>query len=111
MLMHLRVLAINVQNTAGDPRRLDLLNSGIRGIEPDLVAFEEVIHSPERNQLEELLQGTGLQGTHQADVMASAPPWADRYGASAVATRWPHRVAEVIDPRWIAAYRHRAGGL
>jgi hypothetical protein len=32
MLMHLRVLAINVQNTAGDPRRIDLLNSGIRRI-------------------------------------------------------------------------------
>jgi endonuclease/exonuclease/phosphatase family metal-dependent hydrolase len=63
------------------------------------VAFEEVIQSPERKQLEELLQGTGLHGTHQADVMASAPPWADHYGGSAVATRWPHRVAEVVDPR------------
>ncbi len=97
--MHLRVLAINVQNTAGDPRRIDLLNNGIRRIAPHLVAFEEVIQSPERKQLEELLQGTGLHGTHQADVMASAPPWADRYGGSAVATRWPHRVAEVIDQR------------
>ena len=97
--MHLRVLAINVWNTAGDPRRIDLLNSGIRRIAPDLVAFEEVIQSPERKQLEELLQGTGLHGTHQADVMASTPPWVDRYGGSAVATRWPHRVAEVVDPR------------
>lgn len=54
---------------------------------------------PERNQLEELLQGTGLHGTHQLDVMTLAPPWSDHYGGSAVATRWPHRVAEVIDPR------------
>jgi endonuclease/exonuclease/phosphatase family metal-dependent hydrolase len=97
--MHLRVLAINVQNTAGNPRRIGLLNSGIQRIAPDLVAFEEVIQSPERKQLEELLQETGLHGTHQADVMASPPPWADHYGGSAVATRWPHRVAEVIDPR------------
>jgi endonuclease/exonuclease/phosphatase family metal-dependent hydrolase len=99
MLMHLRVLAINVWNTVGDPRRIDLLNSEIRRIAPDLVAFEEVIQTPERTQLEELLQGTGLHGTHQADVMASTPPWADHYGGSAVATRWPHRVAEVVDPR------------
>jgi endonuclease/exonuclease/phosphatase family metal-dependent hydrolase len=99
MLMHLRVLAINVQNSTGDPRRLDLLNNEIRRIAPDLVAFEEVVQTPERNQLEELLQGTGLQGTHQLDVMASAPPWVDHYGGSAVATRWPHRAAEVIDPR------------
>jgi endonuclease/exonuclease/phosphatase family metal-dependent hydrolase len=99
MLMHLRVLAINVWNTAGDPRRIDLLNSEIRRIAPDLVAFEEVIQTPGRNQLKELLQDTGLYGTHQVDVMASAPAWVDKYGGSAVATRWPHRVVEVIDPR------------
>jgi len=97
--MQLRVLAINVWNLAGDPRRTGLLNSAIRRIAPDLVAFEEVVQTPERNQLEELLHGTGLHGTHQLDVVASAPPWIERYGGSAVATRWPHRVAEVIDPR------------
>jgi endonuclease/exonuclease/phosphatase family metal-dependent hydrolase len=99
MLIHLRVLAINVWNTAGDRRRMDVLNGELRRIAPDLVAFEEVVQSPERNHLEELLHGTGLQGTHQLDVMASAPAWADHYGGSAVATRWPPRVAEVIDPR------------
>jgi endonuclease/exonuclease/phosphatase family metal-dependent hydrolase len=99
MHMKLRVLAINVWNLAGDPRRTELINREIRRIAPDLVAFEEVIQTPERNQLEELLAGTNLYGTHQLDVTASAPPWIDRYGGSAVATRWPHRVAEVIDPR------------
>jgi endonuclease/exonuclease/phosphatase (EEP) superfamily protein YafD len=99
MLMHLRVLAINVWNIAGDSRRTDLLNRELQRIAPDLVAFEEVIQTPERNQLQELLKGTGLHGTHQLDAMASAPPWIDRYGGSAVATRWPHRVAEVVDPR------------
>lgn len=97
--MHLRVLAINVWNIAGDSRRIDLLNRELRRIAPDLVAFEEVIQTPERNQLQELLQGTGLHGTHQIDAMASTPPWIDRYGGSAVATRWAHRVAEVVDPR------------
>jgi len=99
LLVNLRVLAINVWNTAGDARRIGLLNSELRRIAPDLVAFEEVVQTPDRNQLEELLEGTGLHGTHQLDVIASAPPWVDHYGGSAVATRWPHRVAEVIDPR------------
>jgi hypothetical protein len=97
--MRLRVLAINVWNTKGDPRRLDLLNSELRRLDPDLVAFEEVIQTPERNQLEELLAGTDLHGTHQVQVMASSPPWVDIYGGSAVATRWPHRVAEALDLR------------
>jgi hypothetical protein len=47
--MHLRVLAINVWNTAGDSRRIDLLNRELRRIAPDLVAFEEVIQTPARN--------------------------------------------------------------
>jgi endonuclease/exonuclease/phosphatase family metal-dependent hydrolase len=97
--MRLRVVAINTWNTAGDPRRLDLINSELRRLAPDLVAFEEVIQTSERRQLEELLVGTGLHGTHQVEVMVSTPPWTDRYGGSAVATRWPHRVAEVLDLR------------
>jgi endonuclease/exonuclease/phosphatase family metal-dependent hydrolase len=99
MLMRVRVLAMNVWNLAGDSRRTDLIRSEIERIAPDLIAFEEVIKTPERDQLEELLHGTGLHGTHQLDVMASSPPWVDHYGGSAIATRWPHRVAEVIDPR------------
>jgi endonuclease/exonuclease/phosphatase family metal-dependent hydrolase len=99
VFVQLRVLVINVWNVAGDARRTELLNSEIRRLAPDLVAFEEVIQTPERNQLKELLHDTGLHGTHQLDVMATAPPWVDQYGGSAVATRWPHRVAEVIDPR------------
>lgn len=31
--------------------------------------------------------------------MPTAPPGGDRYGGNALATRWPHRVAEVIDGR------------
>jgi endonuclease/exonuclease/phosphatase (EEP) superfamily protein YafD len=40
-----------------------------------------------------------LHSTHQAQVMATVPPGGERYGGSAVATRWPHRVVEVLDLR------------
>jgi endonuclease/exonuclease/phosphatase family metal-dependent hydrolase len=97
--VRLRVLTINVQNSEGDPRRVDLITRELRRIDPDLVSLQEVVHSPERNQLAQLLEGTNLLGTHQAQVMAYTPPWADRYGGSAIATRWPHHVVEVLDPR------------
>ncbi len=101
--MQLRVLTINVQNDEGDPRRLALINSELRRIDPDVVAFQEVLHTTERRQLDELLVGTNLHGTHQAQAMTYAPPFADRYGGSAVATRWPHRVLEVLDLRLLDA--------
>jgi endonuclease/exonuclease/phosphatase family metal-dependent hydrolase len=101
--MRVRVLTINVQNTEGDPRRLGVLNRELRQLEPDIVALQEVVHTDERNQLEELLAGTGLHGTHQAQVMAYSPPFAERYGGSAVATRWPHRIVEVLDLRLAGA--------
>src|SRR3981081_822341 len=45
-------------------------------VDPDLVAFDEVIAGPQPGQLDELLAETGLHGTHQA-----------------VATRWPRSAA------------------
>jgi endonuclease/exonuclease/phosphatase family metal-dependent hydrolase len=101
--MQLRILTINVQNDEGDPRRLALINSELRRIDPDVVAFQEVLHTTERRQLDELLVGTGLHGTHQADAMGYTPPFADHYGGSAVATRWAHRVLEVLDLRLLDA--------
>jgi endonuclease/exonuclease/phosphatase family metal-dependent hydrolase len=98
-MVALRVVTINVQNDDGDPRRTALINSELRRLGPDLVALQEVLHTPERNQLDELLDGTGLHRTHQSAAMAYAPPWADRYGGSAVATRRPHRVVECLDLR------------
>ena len=97
--MRLRVLTLNVQNDEGDPRRMDVLNRGLRELKPDLVALQEVTQTSTRGQLAALLDGTGLHGTHQADVMAYQPPWADKYGGSAVATRWPHRILETLDLR------------
>jgi endonuclease/exonuclease/phosphatase family metal-dependent hydrolase len=98
--MRLRVLTLNVQNDEGDPRRTGLLNQELRRLAPDLVAFQEVCYPGERDQLAELVAGTGLaHTTHQAAALAHPPPHADRYGGTAVATRWPHRVLEVLDRR------------
>jgi endonuclease/exonuclease/phosphatase family metal-dependent hydrolase len=99
IFMRLRILTINLQNDEGDPRRLGLLNRELRRVDPDVVALQEVISTPGRDQLGEILEGTGLHGTHQAQTLAYDPPWADRYGGSAVATRWPHRVLEALDLR------------
>jgi endonuclease/exonuclease/phosphatase family metal-dependent hydrolase len=101
--MRLRILTINVQNSEGDPRRMELLRRELRRLDPDIVALQEVLHSAERHQLDELLEGTPLHGTHQAQAMRYTPPFADRYGGSAVATRWPHQVEEVLDSRSIGA--------
>jgi endonuclease/exonuclease/phosphatase family metal-dependent hydrolase len=98
-MMNLRVVTINVQNNEGDPRRLAIIKSERRRLEPDLVVLQEVLHTPERNQLEEPLEGTGLHGTHQSTAMAYAPPWVERYGGGAVAMRWPHQVVESLDLR------------
>ncbi|GAA5132802.1 endonuclease/exonuclease/phosphatase family protein [Pseudonocardia adelaidensis] len=98
--MRLRAVTINVQNDEGDPRRIGLLNQELRRLAPELVALQEVVG---REHLDELLEGTGLHSTHQADVMAYAPPFADRYGGNAVATRWPHTVVEVLDQRLAGA--------
>jgi endonuclease/exonuclease/phosphatase family metal-dependent hydrolase len=97
--VRLRILTINVQNDEGDPRRLGLLNRELRRVDPDVVALQEVVRTAGRDQLGEILEGTGLHGTHQAEALAYAPTWADRYGGSAVATRWPHRVLEALDLR------------
>ncbi|GAB2686010.1 endonuclease/exonuclease/phosphatase family protein [Nocardia thraciensis] len=94
--MRLRIVTINVQSREGDPRRLGALNRELRRLEPDLVALQEVVDT---RHLAELLEGTGLRGTHQSEVMAYTPPFADRYGGNAVASRWPHRVVEVLDLR------------
>jgi endonuclease/exonuclease/phosphatase family metal-dependent hydrolase len=98
-MRRLRVVTINVQNDEGDPRRAGLVNRELRRLDPDLVALQEVLATPERNQLDELLAGTDLHGTHQARTLAYEPRWADRYGGSAVATRWPHQVVETLDLR------------
>jgi endonuclease/exonuclease/phosphatase family metal-dependent hydrolase len=118
--MHLRVLTFNIQNDQGDPCRLDLINTELRRLAPDLVAFQEIKSGPDGGQLRGLLDGTGLTGTHQADIAAVAPPFSEQYGGCAVASRWPHEIVEVLDLRmadaldvpWqtLAAVVHLPGG-
>ena len=45
----------------------------LRRLDPDLVALQEVIRTPERDQLGELLAGTNLQATHQAARLCRRP--------------------------------------
>ncbi|SHN46947.1 endonuclease/exonuclease/phosphatase family protein [Cryptosporangium aurantiacum] len=97
--MRLRVLTINVQHDAGDPRRTARINAELRRLAPDLVVFQEVCYPGERDQLAELVDGVGLRTTHQEAVLDQLPPDADVYGGSAIATRWPHRVLEVVEGR------------
>jgi endonuclease/exonuclease/phosphatase family metal-dependent hydrolase len=59
--------------------------------------LQEVIDSPAQNRFETLLGGLNLHTTHQARVLTATPPHSDRYGGTAVATRWPHRFVEALD--------------
>lgn len=97
--MRLRIVTFNVWNTEGDPRRLDLINRELRRLAPDLVALQEVVQTEKERSLPRLLDRTGLHGTHQADLQSIVPPFSDRYGGSAVASRWPHKAVEVLDLR------------
>lgn len=97
--MRIRILTLNVWNTEGDPRRPQVINHRIRQLEPDLIALQEVVHTATTKSLETLLAGLAFHATHQVDVQGSVPPFSDRYGGTAIATRWPHKVVEVLDLR------------
>jgi endonuclease/exonuclease/phosphatase family metal-dependent hydrolase len=97
--MRIRVVTLNVWNGEGDSRRTDLINREIHRLDPDLVAFQEVLQTDERRQLEELLAGTALHATHQRDVLGHPLPAEDRYGGTALASRWPHEIVETLDLR------------
>jgi endonuclease/exonuclease/phosphatase family metal-dependent hydrolase len=97
--MQLRILTLNIWNTQGDARRFRLINRELRRLAPDLVALQEVVADDRRNQTSELLDGLELHATHQQQVMATSPAGTETYGGNVVATRWPHRIAEVLDLR------------
>ncbi|MEV6768254.1 endonuclease/exonuclease/phosphatase family protein [Nocardia sp. NPDC051030] len=97
-------MTLNVWNSQGDSgARGAVINAGLRRLDPDLVALQEVLWEPGGGQLGELVAGTGLRGTHQAEVTAGVAPGADRYGGNAIATRWPHRIVETLDLRGVGA--------
>jgi endonuclease/exonuclease/phosphatase family metal-dependent hydrolase len=94
--MRIRVVTLNVWNREGDTRRMGLINKELRRLSPDLVAFQEVVQMPNEKSLDTLLDGLDLTATHQADIQTFVPPFAERYGGTAVASRWQHRVADVL---------------
>ena len=97
--MRIRILTLNVWNTEGDLRRPEVINRTIRQLEPDLIALQEVVHTAGTRTLDTLLAGLALHTTHQADVQDTVPPFSERYGGTAVATRWKHEIVEVLDLR------------
>ena len=97
--MRVRVITLNVWNVEGDGRRHEVINRELRRLKPDLLALQEVIQAPERKSLDTIVEGLGMQVTHQQELQAFQPPFSDRYGGTAIATRSPHRVVEVLDPR------------
>lgn len=97
--MQLRILTLNVWNSEGDPRRPELINHVLSELKPDLIAFQEVMRAPDDNVLDRLLAGLDFHATHQSDLQHGTPPFADRYGGSAIATRWPHHAVEALDMR------------
>ena len=97
--MHVRIVTLNIWNTEGEPGRLKAINSELRRLNPDLVALQEVVQTADVQSLDAVLEGMRLQRTHQADVQQFTPPFADKYGGSAVATRWPHQAVEALDLR------------
>ncbi len=94
--MNLRLVTLNIWNEEGDPRRLDVIHRELRRLDPDVVALQEVVYTPERNQLDRLFRDMGYHCTHQAQVMATVPLASDRYGGNAIATRGSHRILEVL---------------
>jgi len=91
--------SFNVWNEEGDFLRMEFINRELRRLDPDLVAFQEVVQTSERDQLAKLLEDANLHGTHQAQGTAVSPPGAERYGRNAIATRSPHKLIEVLDLR------------
>ena len=68
--MRVRVLTLNVWNTEGDPLRLEIINRELRKLDPDLIAFQEVVQTPETKMLGRLVDGIGFQATHQSDLQS-----------------------------------------
>lgn len=104
--MNLRVLTLNIWNNDGDPQRIEVINNELCQLAPDMIAFQEVLQDSERNQLPALLQGLPYHTTHQAQLMHTTPPYYERVGGCAVATKWPHRVVELLDLRQSDALDH-----
>jgi len=97
--MLLRVVTLNVWNIEGERHRHRIINRELHRLKPDLLAMQEVLQTSDDPTLDTMLEGLDMHVTHQQDVQAFRPPYSDRYGGTAIATRMPHKIVEVLDPR------------
>ncbi len=82
--MRVRIITLNVWNTEGDGRRHKIINQELRRLKPDFLALQGVVQTPQANTLDTMIEGLGLHVIHQQDIQFVAPPYADRYGATAM---------------------------
>jgi endonuclease/exonuclease/phosphatase family metal-dependent hydrolase len=91
-----RVLTLNVWGTRGEwNARREVLRTGIRELDPDLIAFIEPIKTPDYDQVVDLV-GDDFHVAHQAAR--------ERDGqGSSIASRWPidgfHELNQDVSPR------------
>lgn len=84
--MRLRVVTFKVWNIDGDARRPELINDELKRLDPDLIAFQEVVQTRELKMLYQLLDGLDRHATYQADFQRYIPPFAQHNGRSVFAT-------------------------
>lgn len=85
--MSLSVLTLNLWHDAGPYEvRADLIRGWIDRLDPDLIGFQEVLRSPDFDQLGALLSGRA----YHLDWVAAKRRWrGDQDFGNAVASRWP----------------------
>ncbi len=93
--MSIKVLSLNLWNQDGPwPERAKLVRTWLDRLQPDLIGFQEVLHGPGVDQLQELLDGRG----YYVEYARAGPFWEDEsldFG-NAAASRWPIAEHEVL---------------
>ena len=107
----LRVLTLNLWNTDGPwPERARRIGEWIDRLDPDLLAFQEVVRMEGCDQLAELLAGRD----YHCDYVAASPFWKpgreEEKGevGNAVASRWPLTDREELRLPGLADFETRA---
>lgn len=89
--MSLSILSLNLWHDAGPwEARRELIRAWIERLDPDLVAFQEVLRGEGVDQAESLLEGRG----YAVEFVRASPFWrggADLSFGNAIGSRWPIR--------------------
>jgi endonuclease/exonuclease/phosphatase family metal-dependent hydrolase len=96
----IRVLTFNIWGMHGDwESRRKIISEGIRRLQPDIIAFQEVIVKPGYDQVATLIDDEAYQILHQQQGLLDD----NHYHAAAIASRWAIKnTAEVnlhVSPR------------